>query len=67
MSAVQRPLCAVDGSLHIPTVKASLMHVIEAGKSEPRLPDLALDDIADGTLRDWAQVVDAIPVLQSMK
>ena len=60
MSAVPRLLCAVDESLNIPTVKASLMHIIEAVKSEPRVPDLSPEFIADGTFRDW-------PVLQIMK
>ena len=48
MSAVQQSLCAVEESLYISTEKASLMHVIEAAKSEPRIPDLPPDDIADG-------------------
>ena len=39
MSSVSRLLFAVDGSLYIPTEKASLMRVIEAAKSEPRVPD----------------------------
>ena len=65
MSAVLRLLCAVDGSLYIPTEKASLMHVIEAAKPEPRVPDLPTNDIhvADGAFRDQA----AMAVLQSMK
>ena len=67
MSAVSRLLCAVDGSLYIPTEKASLMHVIEATKSEPRVPDLPPDDIADGAFRDRALKVDAMAVFQSMK
>ena len=50
MSAVPQSLCAVDGSLYIPTEKASLMHAIEAAQSEPRVPDLPPDDIADGAL-----------------
>ena len=48
MSAVPQLLWAVEESLYIPTEKASLMHVIEAAKSEPRVPDLPPDDIADG-------------------
>ena len=67
MSAVPRSLCAVDGSLYIPTEKASLVHLNEAAKSEPRVPDLPTDDIADGAFRDRALVVDAMAVLQSMK
>ena len=38
------------------------MHVIEAAKSEPRVPDPPPDDIADGAFRDWALVVDAMAV-----
>ena len=41
------------------------MHVIEAAKSEPRVPDLPIDDIADGAFRDRALEVDAMSVLQS--
>ena len=48
-------------------MKASLMHIIEAAKSEPRVPDLPPYDIADLAFRDWAIVVDAMPVLQIMK
>ena len=62
-----RSLCAVDGSLFIPTVKASLIHIVEAAKSEPCVPDLPPDDIADDALRDLALVIDAMPVLQNMK
>ena len=60
-------LCAVDGALFIPTVKASLMHIIEAAKSEPRASDLPPDDIADDAFRHMALVIDAVPVLQIMK
>ena len=67
MSAVPRSLCAVDGLLYIPTEKASLMHVIEVAKSEPHVPDLPPDDIADGAFRDQALEVDAMAVFQSMK
>lgn len=66
MSVVPRSLCAVDGSLYIPTDKASLMHVIEAAKAEPHVSDLSLDTAA-GDFRDRALVVDAMAVLQSMK
>ena len=67
MSAVPRSRCAVDGSLYIPTVKAGLMHIIEAAKAKPRVTDLHPDDIADFAFRDRALVVDALPVLQNMK
>ena len=43
------------------------MHVIEAAKSEPRVPDLPPDGITDGAFRDRALVVDVMAVLQSMK
>ena len=43
------------------------MHVNEAAKSEPPVSDLPPDDIADGAFRDWALVVDAMAVLQSVK
>ena len=66
MSVVPRSLSAVDGSLYIPTDKASLMHVIESAKTEPHVPDLPLDTSA-GDFRDRALVVDAMAVLQSMK
>ena len=65
MSVVPRSLCAVDGSLYIPTDKASLMHVIEAAKTEPRVPDLPETTAVD--YRDRALVVDAMAELQSMK
>ena len=65
MSVVPRSLCAVDGSLYIPTDKACLMHVIEAAKTEPRVPDLPETTTVD--YRDRALVVDAMAVVQSMK
>ena len=34
-STVPRSLCAVDGSLYIPTDKASLMHAVEDARVEP--------------------------------
>ena len=66
MSVVPRSLCAVDGSLYIPTDKASLMHAIEDTKAELLVSDLSLDTTA-GDHRDRALVVDAMAVLQSMK
>ena len=65
MSVVPRSLCAIDGSLYIPTDKASLMHVIEAAKTESRVPDLPETTAVD--YRDRALVVDAMAVVQSMK
>ena len=66
MSADPGSLCTADGSILIPTEKASLMHVIEAAKSEPCVPDLP-HDIADGAFRDQALVVEAMAVIHSMK
>ena len=66
MSVVPRSLCAVDGSLYIPTDKASLMHVIEEAKSEIVQPDPTLYRIPDVD-RSRVLVVDAMAVLQSMK
>ena len=43
------------------------MHVIDAARSEPRVPDLYPHDIADVAFRDPALVADAMAVLQSMK
>ena len=63
MSVVPRSLCAVDGSLYIPTDKANLMHAIEAAKAQP------LQAARLGTVNPVhrALVVDAMAVLQSMK
>ena len=44
MSVVPRSLCTVDGSLYIPTDKASLMHAIEDAKVERLVSDLSLDN-----------------------
>ena len=38
MSIVSHSLCAVDGTLYIPTDKASLMHAVEDAKTEPPDP-----------------------------
>ena len=50
-----------------PYRESKLMHVIEAAKSEPCVPDLPPDDIADGAFSNQALKVDAMDVLQSMK
>ena len=45
MSVVRRSLVTVDGSLYIPTDKASLMHVVERAKTESTpapVPDIAM-------------------------
>ena len=49
----------VYGSLYIPTERASLMHVIEAAKSETCVPDLHPYDTADGAFKDRALKFDA--------
>ena len=66
MSVTPRSLCAVYGSLYIPTDKASLMHVIEPARTEPHVPDLPLSTTAVD-FRDRALVVGVMAVLQRMK
>ena len=66
MSVVSRSLCAVDGSLYIPTGKASLMHAIEEAKMGPLSLKWSLHTAADDC-RGRVLVVDAMAVLQSMK
>lgn len=63
MSVVPRSLCAVDGSLYVPTDKASLMHAIEGVESQSIEPAPCLNTA--GLPR--VLVVDAMAVLQSMK
>ena len=68
MSVVPRSLCAVDGSLYIPTNKASLMHAVEAVEAHSPLQSAAFLDVAPVTgclLR--VLIVDAMAVVQSMK
>ena len=38
MSMVPRSLLAVDGTLYVPTDKASIMHTVENAKTEPGHP-----------------------------
>ena len=47
MSVVPRSLCAVDGTLYIPTDKASLMHAVEDAKAEPPDPVKQPDVVDD--------------------
>ena len=66
MSVVPRSLCAVDGSLFIPTDKASLMHAIEGAKAEP-IQSATLQDIEPVGRPPRVLIVDAMAVLHSMK
>ncbi|CAB3980183.1 Hypothetical predicted protein [Paramuricea clavata] len=68
MSVVPCSLCAVDGSLYIPTNKASLMHAVEAVKARLLVQSAAFLDVVPVTgclLR--VLIVDAMAVVQSMK
>ena len=66
MSVVPRSVCAVDGSLHIPTDKASLMHAIEGATTEGS--ELAPTAITTPVGRpNRIIIIDAMAVLQSMK
>ena len=62
-SSVPRSLCAVDGSLYIPTDKASLMHAVEDARAEPlevdRQPDLVQEEDSSVSVL----IVDAMGVL----
>ena len=62
MSVVPRSLCAVDGSLYIPTDKSCLMHAIEGAQSQAIPcnipPQLQLPKVL---------IIDAMAVLQTMK
>ena len=65
MSIVPRSLFTVDGSLYIPTDKASLLHVVEEAKTESvPMPDVAMADVPMRVTR--VLIVDAMAVLQSM-
>ena len=62
MSVVPRSLCAVDGSLYIPSDKASLIHAIEAAGDQP----------IQSNTQSQAQppkilIIDAMAILQTMK
>ena len=62
LSVVPRSLCNIDGSLHIPTDKASLMHAIEQANIQVMPQDLASQFQPPKVL-----IIDAMAVLQSMK
>ena len=68
MSTVPRSLFAVDGSLYIPTDKASLMHAVENATAEPL--EVAPQPALEGSEEESSVsvlIVDAMGVLQSMK
>ena len=69
MSVVPRSLCAVDGTLYIPSDKASLMHAIEDAKAETLevVPDVMQQDRPGVPQPAKVLIVDAMSVLQSMK
>ena len=62
MSVVPRSLCAVDGSLYIPTDKASLMHAIEGAEDQAE-PSLTQSQ----SQLPKVLIIDAMAVLQTMK
>ena len=59
MAVVPRSLCTVDGSLYIPTDKASLMRLIEETNPQPQLGTPP----ATGNLHRML-VIDAMAVVQ---
>ena len=65
MSAVPRSLCAGDGTLHVPSDKASLMHAVEQVKAQAfevtDQPELIQEDNSATSLLDWMQVDLSIP------
>ena len=67
MSTVPRSLFAVDGSLYIPTDKASLMHAIENARAEPLevVPQPGPDESEAESIVS-VLIVDAMGVLQSL-
>jgi len=67
ISTVPRSLCAVDGSLFIPTDKASFMHAVEDAKAESPedAPQPELIQEPDSSVS--VLTLDAMGVLQSMK
>ena len=68
MSTIPRSLCAVDGSLYIPTDKASLMHAVEDAPAEPIEVAIQTHQVQEDVSSSVSVlVVDAMGVLQSMK
>ena len=64
LSIVPRSLFAIDGSLLIPSDKASLMHAIEDVPLEDLMADEETIEIGEF---DHVLIVDAIAIVQSMK
>ena len=64
LSVVPRSLCAVDGSLYLPTDKASLMHSIEAIQSQH--PESIASSPSEGQPTRII-IIDAMGVLHSIK
>ena len=65
MSVVPRSLITVDGSLYIPTDKASFMHAVEGAKTETApatVPDIAMAEYPIQIAR--VLIVEAMAVLQ---
>ena len=67
MSVVPRALCAVDGTLYIPTDKASLLHTIEATAPEGFVPSDASEPLSKVIVIDAMAVVQGIKKTASMK
>ena len=68
MSVVPRSLCAVDGSLYIPSDKSSLIHAVEAAKAQqPQIAQPPLPGRPPAGHPSRVFIVDAMAVLQSMK
>lgn len=67
MSTMPRSLCAVDGSLFIPTDKASFMHAVEDARTEPQDDALQPELLHEPDSSINVLIVDAMGVLQGMK
>lgn len=67
MSTVPRSICAVDGSLYIPTVKASLVHAVDNATVEPRGGVAQQDPVQEKDSSVRVLIVDSMGVLQSMR
>ena len=62
-TTLPRSLYAVDGSLYIPTDKASLMHVVEDARAEPLEVDPQPDLVQEEDSSVSFLIVDAMSVL----
>jgi hypothetical protein len=63
LSSVPRSLCATDGSLNIPTDKASLLHALEPPKGQPCSDG---NDTSDRPTLKKVLIIDAMAVLQGI-